>query len=259
MNYKKLYFAFIEKFKNQEFEKDEYSEVHRIIPRYAGGNDSSDNLVRLTFQQHVFVHKLWAKYTNDIEAWVAYRLMSGVAKNKRLETARLGGIANVKSGHLDRIRHLANTEERQQKLKILQERMIKDGTLLNSVKKANDAWRGSNHTEDYKTAKSQDYKNRFKTDQDYREKILLCQVKGVEVRKENSENLSRFIIENAIRDETYLHKVSNKSKYKFISPEGLIFDSPTYAAKYYGNVEAYIVDNWCKRNQNGWMRIPKTA
>lgn len=82
---------------------------------------------------------------------------------------------------------------------------------------------------------------------------------GSIVKAENSKSLSDSVIINAERNEEFLHKISSRSKNKFISPEGLEFDSPIFAAQYYGNVEYYIIENWCKRNQHGWSRKPKAA
>lgn len=259
MNYKKLYFAFIEKYKSQEISVGEYTEIHHILPRYAGGDDSEENLVRLTYRQHVFVHHLWAKATNDLEAIVAYRLMSGISTDKRKETAVLGGLKSKQTGWLDKIRHLANTPERQRKLKILHEDMRQDGRLEKHIRLANDAWRGCNHTQEYKDNKSIHLRDKFIEDADYREKVLNTQKLGIQKRFENSQELSEEVINNAERNEIFLTKISNKSLNKFVSPEGLEFDSPIYAAKYYGNVKPHVIENWCKRSQNGWSRKPKAV
>ncbi|MNY48775.1 hypothetical protein D3C86_1841380 [compost metagenome] len=90
-------------------------------------------------------------------------------------------------------------------------------------------------------------------------KMIKAQRIGIEHKKAQSLKLSLSVIENAERNEEFLYKTSSKSLNKFISPEGLEFDSPIFAAKYYGNVEYYIIENWCKRGQHGWSRKPKAA
>lgn len=285
MDYFKLYNAFIEKFKNQTFSEGEYTEVHHILPRYAGGTDDKENLVRLTYQQHVFVHKLWYKATGDVQAKVALHLMSGLtAEKKRLLSMMAGKIGgrknvesghmewlcntyasengkrNVENGHLDNIRHLANTPERQEKLLKLHEVLRQNGHYERAVSKANEAWIGCHHTEEFKQNRSELYKERFRVDPASKEKILEAVRKSAELKKLKSQQRSDEIIINAERNEVFLHKTSSKSLNVFISPEGLEFDSPVYAAKYYGgSIKPSLIENWCKRGQNGWSRKPKDS
>jgi hypothetical protein len=282
MNYHKIYNAFIEKFKNQMFQEGEYTEVHHILPRYAGGTDDSENLVELTYKQHVFVHKLWWKATGDIQAHSAYRLMSGLETNKKRELAsmagKLGGEVNRKSGHisslgksvgpvvgrknvesglLERVRPLANTPERQEKLRQLIQAMKVDGRLDKALKAAHAANRGSVWTEERKQEKSEKCKSYYTAPEN---KVKLSQMGklGGAIKTENSKELSASILENAVREEQFLHKTDSRSKYKFISPEGLEFDSVSFMAKYYG-CKSYILDNWAKREHHGWMRVLKTV
>lgn len=285
MDYFKLYNAFIEKFKDQTFSEGEYTEVHHILPRYAGGTDDKENLVRLTYQQHVFVHKLWYKATGDVQAKVALYLMSGLtAEKKRLlsmmagkiggrknvESGHMGWLCNtyasengkrgVKNGHLANIRHKANTPTRQVKLLELHEVMRQNGQMAKFISAGNSAWRGRHHTEEFKQRRSELYKQRFKDDPLVRKNVLEASAKSVELKKAQSKRLSDEILINAERNEVFLHKTSSKSLNVFISPEGLEFDSPVYAAKYYGgSIKPSLIENWCKRGQNGWSRKPKDS
>jgi hypothetical protein len=254
MNYEKLYFAFIDKYKNQEFEDGTYTEVHHIIPRHAGGDDSKENLIRLDYKQHIFAHHLlWKTYKKSCD-YMAWLMMRGQEVDQKI--AR--GKANVESGLLAEIRLLANTPVRQEKLKLLHARMIEDGTLSRSIQKAQEVWTGSNHTEEFKKKRSEDYKIKY-TDPVLLEDLMKRQKLASAKRTENAEKLSLELIVNAERNEEFLQESSSRSKNKFISPEGLEFDSPILAAKYYGNVEYYIIENWCKRNKYGWSRKPKAA
>lgn len=58
--YTKWYFSIIT---NPSLSADHY-EVHHIIPRSMGGDNSKDNLVRLSARQHFVVHKLLTKMIN---------------------------------------------------------------------------------------------------------------------------------------------------------------------------------------------------
>ena len=254
MNYEKLYFAFIEKYKNQEFEVGVYTEVHHIIPRHAGGDDSKENLIRLDYKQHTFAHRLlWKafKKSSDYMAWI---MMKGQTTDQKV--AR--GLANIESGLLESIRSLANTPERQRKLKELNEYKISSGLLDEYRKLANDAWRGQKHSEEWKEIKSAQMKEYRSTEEGYAKMLVAVRASG-DKKKQLSKDFSDTVIINAERNEEFLHERSSRSKNVFISPEGLEFDSPIYAANYYGNVEYYIIENWCKRNQHGWSRKPKAA
>lgn len=256
MNYEKLYFAFIEKHQNQKFDEVTYTEVHHIIPRHAGGDDSKENLIRLDYKQHTFAHHLLWKIYKRVGDYYAWLLMSGQEPNKKLANLKAIGKANVESGHLEKIREFSNTSERQRKLKELNEYKVNSGLALIYVAMANEAWRGSNHTEEWKEQKASEMKIWSK---DNPEHYLKMSVAGAKAQKETSEQLSNQVIINAERNEEFLQEISSRSKNKFISPEGLEFDSPIFAAKYYGNVEYFVIENWCKRSQHGWSRKPKAA
>ena len=285
MNYEKIYFAFVESFKSQEIEDGVYTEVHHILPRYAGGDDSEENLVKVTYPQHVFLHKLWAKLTGDPQAILAYKLMSSLDVERKIEICRMAGTIagrkNVESGHisalgklqgpisgkrnvesglLDQIRPLANNEAQREWAKRFGEEKRDSGFLDEIRKLANEAWRGSSHTEEYKEEKSKLYKEWYTSGDP--KWAAAAKKRGVAAgvkKAEESRQRSLEVIENAERNEEYLQKSSYRSKNIFVSPEGLEFDGPENAAKYYGNVEPYTVDNWCKRAQHGWYRKPKIS
>lgn len=61
MNYQKLYDAIIKKAQNRILPKGTYSERHHIIPKSFGGNNSKENLVRLTAREHFLCHYLLCK------------------------------------------------------------------------------------------------------------------------------------------------------------------------------------------------------
>lgn len=63
MDYKKTYNSFIDSRRKKEnlFTKDDYTEIHHIIPRCMGGSNESSNLIKLTPEDHFFAHLLLAK------------------------------------------------------------------------------------------------------------------------------------------------------------------------------------------------------
>ncbi len=62
MDYKRIYFSLIESARNTKC--DGYYEVHHIIPKSIGGDNSNSNKVKLTARQHLFAHKLLAEFTH---------------------------------------------------------------------------------------------------------------------------------------------------------------------------------------------------
>lgn len=256
MNYKKIYSAFIEKYKNQEFEKGQYTELHHILPRHAGGDDSKQNLIRLTYRQHTFAHRLlWKAFGNscDLHAWW---MMSGQEEDRVVAQRKARGLANVRSGHLDRIREKIDWDK-VSRMTIEKNRIAAEkGLLQEYCKLMQAAWKGSHHTEEWKAERSRQGKVRMSDPEVYKTQMSYLRL-AREARFKQSEKTSKDLIKNAERNEEYLQKTSSKSKNKFISPEGLEFDSPIYAAKYYGNIKPHVIENWCKRNQNGWSRKPK--
>jgi len=257
MNYLKIYEAFIKKYKNQVFEKDVYTEKHHIKPRHAGGDDSKENLIKLTYRQHCFAHRiLWKAYGShlDLSAW---KMMTKQEVDSVVSNRKALGRKNVESGHLERIRLLINWDTVSRNITEINRKFHSDKIAsVSRMKTMQDLWRGKNHTEDWKANKSSESKKRMEDPEVYSKQMEYL-AKGRQSRQLQAATRSEELINNAERNEEFLQKTTSKSKYKFISPEGFEFDSPIFAAKYYGNIENYIVENWCKRGQYGWSRKPK--
>lgn len=61
MNYQKIYQDFIASRREREATIVGYSEKHHIVPKALGGGNEKENLIRLTPEDHFFVHLLLAK------------------------------------------------------------------------------------------------------------------------------------------------------------------------------------------------------
>lgn len=183
-------------------------------------------------------------------------MMSGQEVDNKVANLRAIGMVNVESGHLDSIRHLANNEVQREHARKMGKEKVLSGELDRIRKLAHEAWTGSNHTDEWKAQKSVQMKEWASKEENYQQ-LLEMNKRRAEWGTEKAEKFSKDLILNAERNEEFLHMISSRSKNKFISPEGLEFDSPIYAAQYYGNVEYYIIENWCKRNKYGWSRKPK--
>lgn len=89
MNYQAIYLSLIDRAKNRNL--DGYSENHHIIPRCMGGNDASDNLVKLTAREHFIAHLLLVKiYPSNLKLVKAVAMMC-VGQQERKLTNRLYG------------------------------------------------------------------------------------------------------------------------------------------------------------------------
>lgn len=83
MNYKKHYEKLIHKARNRSILKSEYYEVHHIIPKCIGGDDSKDNLIPLFPEEHLVTHLLLVKMhpTNDKLSFAAFGMVNGFNKH----------------------------------------------------------------------------------------------------------------------------------------------------------------------------------
>jgi hypothetical protein len=92
-----IYLQFIEEAKERAkklllLDNNTYVEKHHIVPKHAGGSDDKENLVNLTYEDHVLAHYIrWIEYKNPNDK-LAFSVMSGQNIDIRKERAKLGGI-----------------------------------------------------------------------------------------------------------------------------------------------------------------------
>lgn len=70
MNYKKIYDQLVAKAKPRGLDKttvDYYTEIHHIVPKCLGGDDSEDNLVMFSAKEHYIAHLILAKLNPDVQ------------------------------------------------------------------------------------------------------------------------------------------------------------------------------------------------
>lgn len=85
MNYKKIYEQLIIKGINRKIEKDIYYERHHIVPKCLNGNDTDENLVYLTAEEHFVAHQLLVKMNpgNKNLMSALSKMCNSSSKNKR--------------------------------------------------------------------------------------------------------------------------------------------------------------------------------
>lgn len=283
MNYIKLYENLVTKFKLQTLDGEVYTERHHIVPKHCGGTDCADNLVTVTYRQHRLLHRIRWKAFGHKGDKLAYILMYGVggdlSTTKRAEIGRLGGIANVESGwiyemnklyaasngsnnvtsgHLDRIRHLANNKTQREKASKTSKTRWESGDLLLDLQKAWAVNKGSTTSEYTRQKQSQAHIERMK-DEHQLGLVLGAQKASALAKSKKAEDRSLKVLSSSEDNSEWLNVKSPRSKYNFLAPNGLVFESPIFAAKYFGNIDAISIENWCKRNKYGWSVILKQA
>ena len=83
MTYSAVYCALIEKRRQHSLQDSAYGEVHHIIPKSEGGDDSKENLVRLSAREHYVAHLLLAKIYDDYKMYSALVYMQSRRHKKR--------------------------------------------------------------------------------------------------------------------------------------------------------------------------------
>lgn len=283
MNYIKLYENLITKFKLQTLDKEVYTERHHIVPKHSGGTDCVDNLITVTYRQHRLLHKIRWKafgYRGDKLAYILmYSAGDDLSTVKRAEVGRLGGIANVESGwiyemnrlyassngvnnvtsgHLDRIRALANNAIQREKASNTSKARWNSGELFLDLQKAWATIKGSTKSPEEKQKLSLIHLKRME-DKYQLGLVLAAQKASADAKSKKAEDRSLKVLSSSENNSEWLKVKSSRSKYYFLSPNGLVFESPIFAAKYFGNVDAISIENWCKRGSYGWKIVPKQA
>ena len=84
MDYSKIYDALCSRVHEPEVAGD----MHHRIPRYAGGTDDVDNMVKLTRREHILAHRLLFRIHGDKRDNGAVRLLGGLVKPDSPEVRR---------------------------------------------------------------------------------------------------------------------------------------------------------------------------
>jgi len=95
MNYLRIYEAIIaNRIKSPSTE--EYTEKHHIIPKWMGGNDNTENIVRLSLREHFHCHLLlWKHYKSISSALACQALFPAI--DLKMEKRIPSGISKVAS------------------------------------------------------------------------------------------------------------------------------------------------------------------
>jgi hypothetical protein len=84
MNYQQIYNQLILRSKTRVFNDDVYFEIHHILPKCMGGDNSKENLAKLTAKEHFIAHKLLCEiYPKNYSLIHAYWMMSNIKYEHR--------------------------------------------------------------------------------------------------------------------------------------------------------------------------------
>ena len=86
MNYLRIYNQLIQNRQLNPF--DGYTEKHHIIPKSHGGNDSKENLVRLSAREHFIAHWLLWRIHRDMSMAYAFHSMCRNNQGKRYKNSK---------------------------------------------------------------------------------------------------------------------------------------------------------------------------
>ena len=71
------YLSFIEECKNKIYPHNTYLEEHHIKPKHDGGSDKPENIIKISFEDHILAHKIRYDTYGQIYDLAAYNLMCG--------------------------------------------------------------------------------------------------------------------------------------------------------------------------------------
>ena len=89
MNYSIIYEKLIQRSKSRII--DGYTEIHHIIPRCLGGDDSKSNLAKLTPEEHYIAHQLLVKIYPGNTQLIHAAIMMTVTSNNQFRNNKLYG------------------------------------------------------------------------------------------------------------------------------------------------------------------------
>lgn len=218
-----------------------YTELHHIVPRYLGGGNEKENLVRLSLKDHTLAHYVLWRWKGNQQDKVAYLMKGGQTEKGNKERIVLAAEA---SREVNRERWLRDNPMKNEKLKeqsYITKRLKYDGKVhsqegLLRIKELNNS--GGQHTPEaiQKRKVSLKQTRANMNDQEYYEKYIKPQ------EGENNPNYGK-----KRPGELAGNYGTNKGTYTLITPqtERIEFKGITKLMKY--GVGETVIRNWRNR------------
>ena len=108
--YEKEYNLLIDKGRKRGLNKkklDYYTEKHHIVPKCMGGTNNRDNLVLLTYKEHIVAHRLLSRiYSDVLELKHAVYFMVNSPKNKYINIHSLNQLEELRLASIEYLRQI---------------------------------------------------------------------------------------------------------------------------------------------------------
>ena len=132
MNYKTIYLSLCEKGKIDR--KLDYLETHHIIPKCMGGDDSKNNLTKLTAKEHYIAHMLLCRIYNNTSLMYAFGMMKNNS-NKMGRRYTSGQYDKMKTSYSKamKISNPMFKDETRKKVSETKKRLFSEGILKPAV------------------------------------------------------------------------------------------------------------------------------
>ena len=225
---------------------DGYYEVHHIIPRCKSGSNDEDNLVLLTYKEHVLAHMLlYASDTTEVNFFRAFSFMIEVYD---LANFNISIDLNV----------LENLKIIRSEIMSGEKNPMKNPEIAKKVsefkKKQKPFFEGKHHTDETKKILSEKTKALGWTGEKH---PMFGRKHTEEARKKMSDKLrgeNHPLFGKHLKDSTK-QKLSEAHKEKVISPEGVIYESIRDAAKAIG-IARETLSKWINHiPEKGWKKL----
>jgi hypothetical protein len=243
INWEKIYKTLIEVRGLKEKPESMYTELHHIVPKYLGGVDEQENLVRLTLYNHTLAHYILWRWKGNLQDKVAFLMKGGQTEKGSVERVKLAVEA---SREINRERFLnknpmknpKNTEKAKQTRvnryegKYHSEQGIQNLKLLSNT--------GGQHTPEAvkKRVQSSEKTRQNMSDEEYYIKY---------VKNHTGENSSMYGTKRP--GELAGNYGTSKGTYTLISPEGEVFEFKGITKLIKFGVGETLIRNWRNRGK----------
>lgn len=109
MDYTKHYNLLVERARTRKL--DSYVEKHHVLPRCLDGDDSAENIVELTAEEHFLAHELLVKIYPGVKG-LLYALVVMSEKNKFSTNKLYGWIRKLNNEYRIGVRHSEETKKK---------------------------------------------------------------------------------------------------------------------------------------------------
>lgn len=265
----------------RKLDEEVYYEIHHKIPKCMGGSNNSDNLVKLTFEEHLKAHLLLHLiYPFNEKLTYSLSLMLSIKKSKNgkfLDTLEIDidYLSNLRKEHNKNISNRLRgkpkppmSEETKKKLSIANtgKHLTKETRekISKANRKENNPFYGKHHTEEAKEKLSQSSRisslGRRHTEETKQKlsEINTGKHHTEEAKKKLSESHmgSKNVNYGKHFSEEHKRKISESNGIKVMDSDGNIFSSITDAGKYH-KVNRKTIRNWIDKHPEKGFKFVK--